>query len=63
MCVCVCVCACVCVRLSDLDVLALRLVVEHVRHVAVEDLLSSGSSVNADHGHSDGPRSVPYGHL
>lgn len=46
--------------LQALDVLALRLVVEHVRHVLGEDLLSPCTRVDAHHGDADGPGRVPY---
>lgn len=48
---------------SDLNVFPLGLVVEHMGDVFGEDLLTSSTSVDTHHGHTDGPRSVSYSHL
>lgn len=49
--------------ISDLNVFPLGLVVEHMGDVFGEDLLTSSTSVDTHHGHTDGPRSVSYSHL
>lgn len=48
---------------ADLDVLPLGLVVQHVRHVFREDLLSSRTGVDTHHGHTDGPGGIANCHL
>ena len=45
-----------------LYVLSLCLVIENVGNLLREDLLSPGTSVDADHGHSNGPRGVANSH-
>lgn len=46
-----------------LYVFPLGLIVEHVGHVLGEDLLAARARVDANHGDSNGPGSVPNGHL
>eukprot|EP00011_Vannellida_sp_DIVA3-517-6-12_P013615 CAMPEP_0114613470 /NCGR_PEP_ID=MMETSP0168-20121206/5148_1 /TAXON_ID=95228 ORGANISM="Vannella sp., Strain DIVA3 517/6/12" /NCGR_SAMPLE_ID=MMETSP0168 /ASSEMBLY_ACC=CAM_ASM_000044 /LENGTH=567 /DNA_ID=CAMNT_0001824475 /DNA_START=195 /DNA_END=1900 /DNA_ORIENTATION=+ len=49
--------------LHRLDVLALRLVVQHVSDLVAGDLLSGRPLVNAHHRDADGPCRVAHGHL
>lgn len=48
---------------THLDIFSLGLVIEHVGDVFGEDLFTSSTSVDAHHGHTDGPWSVSYSHL
>ena len=47
---------------THLDVLSLSLIIQNMCNLLSKDLLSSGSSMDAHHGHSNRPGSVAYGH-
>ena len=48
---------------ESLDVFSLCLVVEDVGDILSENLLSTRTGVDSDHGYADGPWRVPDGHL
>ena len=48
---------------TNLYVLALCFVIEYVRYLLSKDLLAAGSGVDTNHGDSNGPGGVAYGHL
>lgn len=48
---------------ESLDVFSLCLVVEDVGDILSENLLSTRTGVDSDHGYTDGPWRVPDGHL